>query len=165
LPAGTYSIEFSYENYTTQTHEVIVTQSSALALDVQLERFNEGPNKPSIEGITSGDPGIVYEYIFNATDPDSDNLEYYIKWGDGDIEDWIGPYPSGEEINLSHSWEKGGKYIISAKVRDIFGEESNWETLEVTIPRSKAIVINSLLYKFLQNYPRIFSFLRNFLNL
>jgi len=72
---------------------------------------------------------------------------------------------SSEEINLSHSWEKGGKYIISAKVRDIFGEESTSETLEITIPRSKVIVINSLLYRFLHNYPKLFAILRNFLKI
>jgi len=92
LPAGTYLIEFSCENYVNQTHEVTVTQTSALVLDVQLDRFNQKPNKPSIEGTTNGDPGIVYYYVFNATDPDADNIEYYIKWGDGDIEEWIGPY-------------------------------------------------------------------------
>ncbi|MGF3554319.1 MAG: M14 family zinc carboxypeptidase, partial [Thermoplasmatota archaeon] len=85
LPSGTYTIEFSCENYINKALEVTVNQTSALILDVQLERLNENPNKPVINGPTVGNPGIEYEYTFNATDPDGDTLEYYINWGDGDI--------------------------------------------------------------------------------
>ncbi|MDH7507227.1 MAG: PKD domain-containing protein, partial [Candidatus Thermoplasmatota archaeon] len=146
LPSGTYTIEFSCENYINKALEVTVNQTSALILDVQLERLNENPNKPVINGPTVGNPGIEYEYTFNATDPDGDTLEYYINWGDGDITGWIGPYASGEKISLNHSWEKKGNYIIFAKVRDIFGEVSESASLNVEIPRNRIININSLFF-------------------
>jgi hypothetical protein len=165
LPIGTYSIEFSCENYVNQIQEVTVTQTSAELLDVLLERINEGPNRPTIDGPVSGKPGIVYNYTFNGTDPNEDDLEYYIKWGDGNNTNWIGPYSSGEEITLGHSWAKEGTYIIFAKVRDAYGEESSSGSLEVSIPRNRVKTFNSLLHRLIQSYPNLFALLRNLLKL
>ena len=163
LPSGTYSIEFSRENYHNQTQEVTVTQTSAIELNVLLERFNVKPNKPTIDGPNTGNPGIEYYFKFNATDPEGDTLEYHIKWGDGNIEEWIGPYTSGEEITLSHCWETEGTYIIVAKVRDVYGDVSESKSLEITIPRNRATIINSFLLNFLNNFPRLFSIFKNIL--
>jgi len=72
-------------------------------------------------------------------------LEYYIKWDDGYVELWAGPYESGEEAKFSHVWQKEGTYTIQAKVRDEYGEESDWEYLEVTMPRNKMLYSNLFL--------------------
>ena len=157
LPAGTYNVQFSCENYHTQTCEVTVTQSSGINLQILLERINEGPDKPTIFGPTTGKPKIEYEYIFCSTDPDEDPLEYYINWGDGNEELWIGPYASGEEITLSHSWAEQGDYIIQAKVRDIYGLESESKLIKVNIPRIRQY------YNF-QFFNLLFYFFQNFLN-
>ncbi|MCK5112760.1 MAG: immune inhibitor A, partial [Thermoplasmatales archaeon] len=125
---------------------------------------NDPPNTPNITGPTSGNIGTAYEYTFVTTDPNGDNITYYIEWDDGFIEDWIGPYISGEEVALNHTWDKKGPYVIRAKAKDIFGEESNWGTLEVTMPRNK-ILVNSLFLKFLERFPRAFPILRNLLGL
>ena len=134
LPLGTYDVEFTYEGYESQAHEVTITQTGAEVLDIYLQRYNEPPNIPTITGTENGENGVEYYYQFQATDPDEDDLEYYIEWGDNESEVWIGPYASGEEINLSHVWIEEGTYIIKAKVRDIFEEESDWGTLSVTMP-------------------------------
>ena len=84
------------------------------------------PDAPKINGPTSGEPGIEYEFTFNSTDPNGYRLYYYIDWGDGNFEEWIGPYDSGEEVKINHSWEDYGTYIIKAKAKDRFDIESDW---------------------------------------
>ena len=135
LPPGTYNLEFSYENYHTQTHEVTVTGDSTEILDIELVRLNEAPNKPTIDGPRNIKVGDTGDYDFKASDPDTDDLEYYIKWGDGNIEEWIGPYNSDEEVTLSHQWTVDGSFTIEAKVRDPYGEESDIESLQVTVEK------------------------------
>lgn len=96
--------------------------------------FNEPPNKPTITGPKSGKPGVEYNFTFSATDPDGHNLYYYINWGDSSVEEWIGPYPSGEDVIIGHSWERIGLKIIRAKVKDIVNAESGWTTYSVIMP-------------------------------
>jgi len=95
---------------------------------------NDPPNTPDIDGPTNGAAGTSYEYIFTTTDPDDHDVYYYIEWGDDEIEDWIGPYESGEELTISHTWAEQGVFTIRAKAKDIYDAESDWGTLEVTMP-------------------------------
>jgi len=150
LPPGTYKIEFSLDNYHSENYQVVVTESSAEILEVSLDRYNERPDKPSIDGPEKGVPGINYNYTFTATDPDENDLEYYIEWGDGNCEEWIGPYYSGEEFFLGHSWEEKGTYFIRAKVRDTYKEESSSGIHEVRIPKTK--LYNSFIIKLLERF-------------
>ena len=133
LPPGTYTLEFSYANYHTQTHEVTVTSTSEEILNVELERLNEAPLKPTIDGPDLGIEDEEYDFTFVATDPEEDILEYYIEWGDGYIEKWLGPFESGKVVTLSHIWAHQGSYTIKAKVRDIYGLESDIEQFDITI--------------------------------
>jgi len=66
--------------------------------------------------------------------PDDHDVYYYIEWGDDEIEDWIGPYESGEEVTISHTWAEQGAFTIRAKAKDIYDAESDWGTLEVEMP-------------------------------
>ena len=62
------------------------------------------------------------------------NVSYYIEWGDGTNTSWIGPYPSGEEISASHSWNQTGNYMVQAKAKNIYDAESDWsEPLHIII--------------------------------
>ncbi|KYK25826.1 hypothetical protein AYK20_04005 [Thermoplasmatales archaeon SG8-52-1] len=88
---------------------------------------NTPPETPDIDGPARHKVGVEYEYTFVSTDPDGDGLDYYIDWGDGNFTDWLGPYVSGEELVLTHTWTEKGTYIIRAKTRDIpDGAESDW---------------------------------------
>jgi hypothetical protein len=158
LSPGSYTLEVSCENYYPQTHEVTVIETSAEILEIELARYNEPPKKPSINGPENGKVGKEYEYTFITTYPNLDELEYYIKWGDGHVEVWKGPYNSGGEVKFSHIWVKEDTYTIQAKVRDIYGEESDWGFLEVTMPRSRTY--NSLSHWILLNFQNTFPFLR-----
>lgn len=99
-------------------------------------RDEKPPNKPTIDGPVNVKVNDEQEYTFVSSDPDGQNLYYYIEWGDYSIEEWIGPYSSGEEVIVSHIWEEEGEYTIEAKVRDIYGVESNMETLDVTLSKN-----------------------------
>jgi len=96
---------------------------------------NVPPNNPSIEGPNNGDAGTVYGYHFVGIDPDNNPVRIFIDWGDGSTYEtrWGA---SGERIGWGHSWVEEGAYIIKAKTQDVIGEESNWTTMEVTMPLS-----------------------------
>jgi len=98
---------------------------------------NNPPNKPKITGPNTGKSGESYSYVISATDPDFNDLSYYIEWGDGSNSGWIGPHSSGTEITESHIWSSTGSYTISVKAKDEQGLESDWSTIEVTMPKSK----------------------------
>ncbi len=163
LPAGTYNLEFSSDNYHSKCQQVTVTESSSEILEIELERLNEKPNNPTIKGPEKGNPGIEYSYKISATDPDEDNLEFYIKWGDDNCEEWIGPYLSGEEFTINHSWENEGMYFIKVKVRDTFEEESSWVTITIKIPRIKGYNYNFI--RLLERLSFSFDFIRYLLNI
>jgi hypothetical protein len=86
---------------------------------------NNPPHPPTITGPTSGKVGGWYNYTFNATDPDNDNVSYYVDWGDSSS-GWAGPFASGAEVTFQHAWNRTDQYSIFAKVKDSFGHESNW---------------------------------------
>ncbi|KYK20182.1 hypothetical protein AYK24_04085 [Thermoplasmatales archaeon SG8-52-4] len=116
---------------------------------------NYPPNTPTIEGPTIGKPGQQYNYTISAVDPEGNDIYFYIQWGDGDTLDWTGPYLSGEEITLSHSWDSTGTYTIKVKAKDIYDDESSWAELIVKMPRER-ILFNNLFERF----PRFYQFLQ-----
>ena len=107
--------------------------------------------------------GVEYEYTFVTTDPEGDDVLYTIDWGDG-IEETIGPYESGEEAIASHSWSSAATFTIGAKAEDTYGEESEWNYLEVTMPRGK-LTTNPFFMRLLERFPNAFPILRYILGL
>ncbi len=114
--------------------------------------INNPPLIPEIEGPTVGNPGVEYDYTFSTTDPELDDIYYYVTWGDGYIEPWIGPFDSGETIVLSHNWSYEGDYTIKAKAKDTYDAEGPWGELQVTMPRNKAMIY-SLFLRFIEHFP------------
>ena len=92
-----------------------------------------GGNKqapPIIGGPTGGDPGVEYDFTFVTDDPEEDEIWLWIDWNDSEIEDWIGPYDSGEEVTRSHRWDEEGEYRIRARSKDIWGNSySSYHTI------------------------------------
>ncbi|KYK21779.1 hypothetical protein AYK24_03215 [Thermoplasmatales archaeon SG8-52-4] len=123
---------------------------------------NDEPSNPIIDGPNTGKPDIEYDYTFVSTDPNGDDLYYFIDWGDGNTKNWFGPFESGEIVTVSHTYAKksinlepmGTKYIIKAKAKDIFDSESGWGEFEVTMPKNKPLNLPfKWLYNFLINNP------------
>ncbi|MCX6667347.1 MAG: PQQ-binding-like beta-propeller repeat protein [Euryarchaeota archaeon] len=109
--------------------------TSPVPVDSPLRTRNNPPSTPTITGPTNGNAGVEYQYNFTSTDPEGDNVTYGISWGEGcpGIV-WVGPYPSGQEITVSHTYSGQGTFTISAMAKDIYDAESDWGTLEVTMP-------------------------------
>lgn len=124
---------------------------------------NSPPETPEISGTTNGKTGTSYTYYFSTTDPEENNVYYYIDWDDGSNSGWYGPYKSGDEKSLSHAWDSDGTYNIKIKAKDTSGEESDWNTLEVTMPRT--MPFNSMFLKLLERLPHAFQLLRYILGL
>ncbi|KYK34540.1 MAG: hypothetical protein AYK22_05275 [Thermoplasmatales archaeon SG8-52-3] len=116
-----------------------------------LQHPNVAPGKPTINGPSKGKKNIEYDFIFNANDPEEDQIYYYIDWGDKTTEDdWNGPYNSGEDVIFKHQWDTDGTYIITVRAKDINGLWSNEETHEIIIPRNKFSY--NLFERFFKNY-------------
>jgi PKD repeat protein len=91
---------------------------------------NQAPNIPTISSeYTTGTIYTNYAFSLNTTDPENDDIYYLVEWGDETNTDWIGPYNSGEQINLIHSWQNIGFFEIKAKAKDTNNTESNWSEL------------------------------------
>jgi hypothetical protein len=114
------------------------TSSWSDGLLVEIIKPNNHPNNPTITGAISGKAGELFDYIFNSDDPDNDDIFYHIQWEESQFPDIFGPYSSGLNVTLNHSWTDTGTYIIRAMVEDIHGAESDWTELEVSMPKIKS---------------------------
>jgi outer membrane protein assembly factor BamB len=121
---------------------------------------NTPPEAPIISGETNGNVGQRYWYTFNSVDPDRNPISFYIEWGDGTTTGWTMERGSGENCYYDHTYSEADTYIIRAKAKDVMGEESDWGTLEVTMPRNKALYYSSFFMRFLERFPNAFQILR-----
>ena len=90
--------------------------------------------------------------IRTSTDAEADRLFYYIDWADGSIEEWIGPYDSGQPIYVKHNWSNKGTYEIKAMAKDECGAEGGWGTFTVKMPRY-SVLNNPLILRLLKLFP------------
>jgi predicted acyl esterase len=120
---------------------------------------NYAPLKPIITGPTRGGPGIEYTFRFNTTDVENENYELFVDWGDGTNTSWIGPFTSGQAVQLNHTWSTKKIFSIKAKARDVNGAESEWSTQNINIPFSIPIK-NPLLLRILQRFPLLWQFIQ-----
>lgn len=124
-----------------------------------IEVINDtAPSIPIITGTENGKVRHRYDYTIVSTDPENDNISYYVDWGDDKTTDWIGPCDSGEEIIQSHLWLVRGTYEVKVKARDDHGMESDWGTLSVTMPYKLSQF--PFIHWMLERFPNAFPFLR-----
>lgn len=101
--------------------------------DAVLFTQNTPPEAPSISGPARGVPMTEYRYSAYAVDPDGDQVRISVDWDDG-ITSLLSLAPSGSPVNVNHSWNKSGVYLIRAKASDRLGLSSNWsESLNIII--------------------------------
>lgn len=127
----------------------------------QIRIGNEAPIVPIITGETNGEVDIDYEYSIISSDPEEDNLYFDILWGDGlEITDF-GPYESGAELRMTHSWGKKGSYTIKARACDGFGACSDWGELKISMPKYNYFNLNINIFKlFLKIFPNFIEILK-----
>jgi hypothetical protein len=89
-----------------------------------------------IDGPNDGKIRTELKFTLESIDPDDEYIFFFVDWGDGNVE-YTKLYPSGSKIEISHTWNEVNTFLVKAKAIDINGAESDWETLEVYIPRQK----------------------------
>ena len=122
---------------------------------------NQPPNPPSITGPAEGKIKVAFDYHFTAIDPEDDAVYYFIDWGDATNSSWIGPYQSETTIIQSHTWATKGTYTIKTKAKDIYGNESDWGTLSITMPLSYEQPHFRFLSWLVERFPSAFPILRH----
>lgn len=103
--------------------------------------------------------GQEYTYNFRATDPQDEDVFYYIDWDDGFVADWVGPFSSDEPVQFKHTWSEPGHYTIRVKARDTNGYESDWVSLTTGMSRNR-VLTNTFLHRVLERFPNAFPMLR-----
>lgn len=95
---------------------------------------NEPPTPPIIRGTTFGRKGGWFRNTFYSTDPDGNDIYYYVEYSRENMpRRWYGPVSSGYTLWIDGGCPETGFYSIKAKAKDIYGAESNWTTLPATI--------------------------------
>jgi len=120
--------------------------------------INEPPATPIISGPSKGKPGENYYFDLVTTDPEGDDVSYYVEWGDGTSIPWFGPYTSGIEVTVGKAWSKKGTYTIKVKAIDVFNQESDWAEFNMAITKYKSV--NSLFQRFFENHPYLYKILQ-----
>jgi hypothetical protein len=120
--------------------------SSSIVLGITLEEMNHPPDRPDISGPTCCKPGETYTFSAVTNDSDNDKIAYLFDWGDGTTSGWTDYYPSGNNftINVTIPNDRGTYEIFKTKAIDIYGQESDWAILEITIPRKKLRIFTIL---------------------
>ena len=81
-------------------------------------------------GVETGYVDITYIFSIYLK-----QYEYFIliDWGDENLSGWLGPYYEGIVL-FSYAWSFPGEYLLKIKMKDIYGNESDWlELLIITI--------------------------------
>jgi len=148
---GTYNVNLSVKDddgYNDKITKIIIAEG------------NQPPDLPNIDGQKSGKSGKEYEYTFNTTDPNSDDVRYLIDWGDN-TSNTTGYNPSSKDVKVKHMWSNDGTYNISVKAQDIYGLEGPEGTLTVTMPSNKPLNFNlNLLERLLGRFSNSFPIIR-----
>ncbi len=105
---------------------------------------NQPPDTPTITGLSSGRIREENYYHVSTTDINGDDIKYVVDWGDDSTAE-THYSDSGETIQIKHTYTKKGDYVIRVKAVDCYTAESDWGTLEVTMPLSLKYSCFSLL--------------------
>ncbi len=85
---------------------------------------NQAPEKPLIEGLEDLEKDEEYDFEFTSTDNEGHDVKIVVDWDDGSTfeSDFV---LSGETVEMSHTWDESGRYLISAYSDDNLSESSS----------------------------------------
>jgi hypothetical protein len=153
---GTYNVTVKAKDVWGATSE----RSDPLAVTIT---DNTPPEIPQITGPAQGKPGKPYLFNIVSTDAQDQNIYYFIDWGDNTTSDWLGPYLSGIEIHVTHTWTEQGSYTVKIKAKDIMDSESDWGTLPIVMPAEYRFSFMHLLQHLFERYPYLFPLVQHIL--
>jgi hypothetical protein len=160
--SGSGYLSFSWKPPYAGIWQVKIYHGHYIGAGPKFTVINNPPNTPTITGEISGAKKTSYDYTIQTTDPEENKVEYYIDWDDGthNITDF---YKSGEEISISHKWDKKGNYSVKVLAIDECWESSDWATLTVTMSYSYNKPIPQFLELLFQRFPNAFPLQRQLL--
>jgi hypothetical protein len=130
--AGTWTIQVSADELIQDSHVETPELDADYALVVS--PVLSAPFPPQIEGSSEGDIGREMTFNIVTTDPGNFDVYYWVDWGDGTYDEWVGPYASGAVTSIGHTWSAEGNYTITAKAKNTLGSEGGWsDPFSVTI--------------------------------
>ncbi len=150
LPSGTRTARFSF-----LTQRLTGKECDAFGDDFVWEYAlapagSLPPQTPSIKSSSTSaliDNDIAF--MFNAVDPEADQVTYQVDWGEDSLI-WSEVRPSGANYIVSHRWQLPGTYSVRTRARDINGCLSPWsDAYPITITGNAPGVFKSQPY--LQN--------------
>jgi len=125
---------------------------------------NTEPDKPLLNGPRKGALNQELSFKISAIDPNDHDVYYLIFWGDDNNTGWNGPYSSGQEVELNHTWTSLGEFTVLAVAKDFIGDQSDSVTLKINIPRNR-VIKNPLLLMLLERLYTMFPMLKQLLRL
>ena len=133
---------------------------SPSTLAINKERINHAPEAPEIMEIHPRGRcpiGFTRSVKFSTIDPNGDDIFLSIEWEEGlPYDEWLGPYKSGEEVVLTHTFIR--PYLVKARAMDIFGAIGPWGEEIIIIQDMHKITLFSRLiehFQFLEVFLRI----------
>ena len=99
---------------------------AAMTLLLGCKKVNRPPATPQLSGPTTGGAGDALTFTFSTTDPDNQEIEYMVAWGDSSGVEWSPLYASGQQVTRTHVYADSGVYRVKVKARDIEQAESEW---------------------------------------
>lgn len=78
--------------------------------------------------------GETYTYVTDVDRADGywNQVYYMYDWGDGTLSGWYGPYTSGEQAKVSHSWDKEGSCAVRVMAILVHNVPGDTEAVEYT---------------------------------
>jgi hypothetical protein len=128
--AGTMYVTVTKQNHLPYEGQALVSDGS-----------NNPPQRPAKPtGPENGGINIEYTYTTSTIDPEHDLVWY--QWDFGPYStNWIGPYDSGESVQIKYTWTEPGTYEVKVKAKDQNDLESDWsEPLVVTMKDLKPLL-------------------------
>ncbi len=111
------------------------------------------PIKPSISGRHIFKVGTTQTFSISSTDPEGDQLYYWIRWRAEDNLERFGPYSSGEVIEISHQWNKADQMnTMTVFSADSGGLLSKDAYLNYQVLKGKNKVAKNLLMYYLNKF-------------
>ena len=108
--------------------------------------FNQPPLIPTVpDGPDEGITGVSCSFTTCTTDPEEEDVFYRFDWGDGNIGDWLGPFPSGTIGTGAHAWVDAGVFEVRAQAKDVMGGQSAWsEPHMITVEELPVLEIRTI---------------------
>ena len=120
---------------------------------------NDPPNEPIVNGPTSVETGIQYNFTVELIDPNDDNLYFHYRWvlHDSIFCDWQGQYLSGEIINITKTFEKNeiGNLWLLVQAKDEHNLEGATNEFKIIVSKGKSTktIQFPLIQKILNYFP------------